>query len=646
MDTATHLNFERLLPPAALADPGRAAAMLPLSALLRINFVPGLRQRLNWRGMRECPHFPDSLTARVAGQAGVYGLTCLTGTAQDGIGRAEFLLAYFPASEDESLDGFAVEACLAVLADGYIDRIRDFPAHPDLCGLFRIAKLEFRLDLSGGVALSVEAPDRSVIVARDGLVVETPEGPRQVVEPGGDDKNLAAFDLAMPFVEALAASIGHSLGAAPSRLLRDAAPGLRWFHDAAGQFTAEPGPDIRDIRLAIGWGDAPPLVPAAAGADVECAWTAPEPPPANYAGAAWWRADEVGARHSLDKTALGIQDLPKLIVLTGFLGAGKTSFLSRFIEHQAARNSFVAVVQNEIGEKGLDGSLLGQHYAVAEVDEGCVCCTLAGSLKMALSGILRDYQPDFVVLETTGLANPANLLGEIAEFEEHLTFASITTVVDARLGVATLDRYAVARDQVRLADVILLNKSGDVAAAELSALETAIVGLNPAAAIHRVDHGEISPATLYGVNAAVRRPAADPGHACCGAHDHGHGHDGHACHHLDGGNSGGPHGGASAERHTHTHDGLGSRLWAPPAPLDGATLRRALSGLPPGVLRVKGMIELTGEAVPHLCQYVPGSYTLAPASPSESEGKDRFLVLIGEDIDNAARQFIDTVENG
>ena len=634
MDTATHLTYERLLPPVALADPGRAAALLPLSALLRINFVPGLRQRLNWRGMRECPHFPDSLTARVAGRAGIYGLTCLDSTTEEGIGRAEFSLAYFPAPEDESLDGFAVEACLAVLADGYIDRVRDFPAHPDLCGLFRIATLEFRLDLDGGVALRVEAPDRAVIVACDGLTIDTSEGRRQAVEPGGCDKDLAAFDFAMPFVEALAASIGHALGATPCRLLRHTLPGQRWFYDAAGAIAAEPAEDIREIRLVLGWGDAPPLAEAPAGAESELAWTAPEAPPAEYAGTAWWRADEVGARHSLDKTALGIQDLPKLIVLTGFLGSGKTSFLSRFIEYQAARNSFVAVVQNEIGEKGLDGNLLGQHYAVAEVDEGCVCCTLAGSLKMALSGILRDYQPDFVVLETTGLANPANLLAEIAELEEHLTFASITTVVDARLGVSTLGRYAVARDQVRLADVILLNKAGDVAEADLRALEAAIGALNPAATIHRADHGDISPAALYGVNAAARRPAADPGHECCGAHDHDHAHDHHACHHH----------GPSAEGHTHAHDGLGSRLWAPPAPIDGDTLRQALSALPPGVLRVKGLVDLAGEAAPHLCQYVPGSFTLAPSSPSESEGKDRFLVLIGEDIDTAARDFIQAVE--
>ena len=87
---------------------------------------------------------------------------------------------------------------------------------------------------------------------------------------------------------------------------------------------------------------------------------------------------------------------------------------------------------------------------MTEVDEGCVCCTLAGSLRSALSGILSEFQPDFVVLETTGLANPANLLSEIADLEDMLEFASVTTVVDAVCGPHSLKDHEVARSQVRL----------------------------------------------------------------------------------------------------------------------------------------------------------------------------------------------------
>lgn len=78
----------------------------------------------------------------------------------------------------------------------------------------------------------------------------------------------------------------------------------------------------------------------------------------------------------------------------------------------------------------------------------------------------------------------------------------------------------------------------------------------------------------------------------------------------------------------------------------GAALRAALQDLPPGVLRVKGVIDLDGEGAPHVCQFVPGSYTLAPASPAEAESPERFLVLIGEDIERAAAAFIRRAEAG
>ncbi len=638
------LDFDKLLPPATLSDPGRAAAALPGAALLRINFVPGLRQRLNWRGMRECPRFPESLTARVAGRPGVYGLTCLSGSVADGLGRAEFALNYFPAAEDEPLDGFSVEACLSVLADGYIERVRDFPAFPEMCGLFHIANLEFILDSGRGAALVVDAAERAIIVARDGVVVDTPKGPQQAVPPGGRDKDITAFALAAPFVEALAASIGQALGASPSRLSRHSAPGQAWTYDASGQVDTEPCDDARDARLALGWGAAPAAFDAPAAIEVD--WTSPAPIPREYADAVWWRISEADARHSLDKTALGVTDLPKLIVLTGFLGSGKTSFLSRFIEYQASRNGFVAVIQNEIGEKGLDGRLLGQHYAVAEVDEGCVCCTLAGSLKAALSGILHDYQPDYVVLETTGLANPANLLGEIADLEEHLVFSSITTLVDARLGVETLARYAVARDQVRLADAVLLNKVADAPDESVRTAEAAIRDLNPTAAIHRIDHGDISPAMIYGVNTAAQRQPDAPAHVCCGGHDHhhDHGHD-HECrchphdeYCPDCGDRTHPAG------HTHLEDGLSSRLWSIPAPLDGDALRSALSSLPPSVLRVKGVVDIAGEGTPCVCQHVPGSFRLTPTMDENVRASGRYLVLIGEDIETATRAFISAVD--
>ncbi len=119
---------------------------------------------------------------------------------------------------------------------------------------------------------------------------------------------------------------------------------------------------------------------------------------------------------------------------------------------------------------------------------------------MALSEIVSGFQPDFVVVETTGLANPANFLTEISELDDQLDFCSITTVVDAVQGLSTLEKYGVAREQVLLSDVILLNKADEIPAAALASLQQELSTLNPLATVHQGNHGDFSAPLLYGVN--------------------------------------------------------------------------------------------------------------------------------------------------
>ncbi len=615
------LPFETLLPPSTLSRPAEAASILPSAAMMRVNFIPGVRQRLGWRGMRECPNHIHSLTARVAGMTGIYGLSLISCAAEGQQGSAEFALNYFPAVDEDRLNAFPIEACIAALADDYLERVRDFAGHDDMCSLFAIAKLVLIVDPDRGLSLRVRALDRAVIVASDAVIVNTPDGPRQILEPGGFDKDLRAFDLAMPFIDSLAASIGYTLAETPSYLVRTAAPAERWFYDGEGRTQHEAWADARTICLSFGWGRDVPMPIIDNTAETEMMWADPEPRPSDYDAALWWDPKTQGARHSLDKSTLGIQDKPKLIVLTGFLGAGKTSFLKRFIDYQAQRNGFVAIVQNEIGAKGLDAKLLGQHYAAVEIDEGCVCCTLAGSLKLALNEILQSYQPDFVVLETTGLANPANLLTEITDLEDQMEFASITTVLDAERGAETLAHYAVARDQIILADVILLNKVTSAGENQTADIEKIARRLNPTAPIHRLNHGDISPAALYGVNVMPQHALAKVDHVCACGHDHDHDANDCTCTH--------PHDHKYGK--THEDEGLESRIWPASSPLDLCTLQSAMDALPPNVLRVKGVVEIQGELAPQICQYVPGHHAISTAEHEDTG--ERFLMFIGEDID-------------
>ena len=601
-------RLNTLLPPALLDNPAQAAVELPRALITRANFIPGVRHRLGWRGVRDCAKGQGGLTVKITDMSGVYGLHLLNVADQGESGLATFGIVYFPDPEEELVESFSIQAGITAQEPDYIDRVREFTLYDDLRVLFGIAVLEVHFLRKGpGVSLALTAPEKDSVIALDGVTVDTAGGPILAVAPGGLDQNLPALKIALPFFDALAASASYCIGDGPQSLTRVSRPGMRRFYGHDAGLKSEPAPSVRDIRFGLGWGMTVPDNADMKGHDLS--WNAPDPILEEFADASWLSGDFPGAANSLDKRTMGITEKPRLILLTGFLGSGKTTFLARFIEDQAARNGFVAVVQNEIGKKGLDGKLIGQHYAVTEVDEGCVCCTLSGSLRSALSGILSEFQPDFVILETTGLANPANLLSEIADLDDMLEFASVTTVLDAVCGPRALTDHEVARSQVRLADVLLLNKTDLADEAALNDLEMRLRELNSSADIHRTSHGNIPSTALYGVN--FRKKLARPAPVL-----------------------------PSMGRHaTHGDDAIQSALIEINAPLDRQLFADGVAALPEQVLRAKGVVRFNDAAEPEIFQYVPGHHALTPAD----EEQECFLVIIGRDAPRIAGEFRESI---
>ncbi|MDX2495771.1 MAG: GTP-binding protein [Desulfuromusa sp.] len=192
----------------------------------------------------------------------------------------------------------------------------------------------------------------------------------------------------------------------------------------------------------------------------------------------------------------GIDDRPQMLVISGFLGSGKTSLLQHFLEYQVQRDRFVAVLQNEFGEVGLDGKLLDQSYSVTELNEGTVCCTLAGKLRPAISHIINRFQPDVIVLETSGTTNPIGLRDDFLPLSKMVRFDSITTVVDAS-NYAAVDSYEVAADQITAADLIVLNKIDLVDEQRLEQITRDIRSRNPHASVYPTTQGYINPGLVY-----------------------------------------------------------------------------------------------------------------------------------------------------
>lgn len=195
-----------------------------------------------------------------------------------------------------------------------------------------------------------------------------------------------------------------------------------------------------------------------------------------------------------------------LVLLTGFLGAGKTTVLNALAATPEFRDT--AVVINEAGEVGLDHLLVEQapDDAVMLLEAGCLCCRARGALAPALAGLLRRSRdgslPPFrrVVVETSGLADPSAVLeGLIADvgFNRAFAFAGIVTVVDTRAFAATRDAHPEARMQVALADRLLLAKTDLVEASAVAAVRAALAALNPNAPQQVVLPGQAAMAAFW-----------------------------------------------------------------------------------------------------------------------------------------------------
>ena len=194
-----------------------------------------------------------------------------------------------------------------------------------------------------------------------------------------------------------------------------------------------------------------------------------------------------------------VQEQVPVTVLTGYLGAGKTTLLNRILTENHGRK--YAVVINEFGELGVDNDLVvDSDEEVFEMNNGCICCTVRGDLIRIVGGLMkRRDRFDGIIIETTGLANPAPVaqtffVDETVRAKTRLD--AIVTVVDAKHLPQRLADSHEAADQIAFADVIVLNKTDLVTADELQAVEASVRAINPFAKIHHTSRANMPIAEL------------------------------------------------------------------------------------------------------------------------------------------------------
>ncbi len=183
----------------------------------------------------------------------------------------------------------------------------------------------------------------------------------------------------------------------------------------------------------------------------------------------------------------------KIIILGGFLGSGKTSLLISMAEYLSKHNTEtqrtpLAIIENEIGEVSIDNKILENGgYSVSTLSSGCICCSLAGDLTIAINDIAEKYNPVYSVIEATGLAYPDNIAETIKQFGKHIENIAIIAIVDAERWEENYEVLEILMTvQIKNADIILLNKIDTVDSDTVSQIALQLKEINNHAVIYPV----------------------------------------------------------------------------------------------------------------------------------------------------------------
>lgn len=192
-------------------------------------------------------------------------------------------------------------------------------------------------------------------------------------------------------------------------------------------------------------------------------------------------------------------------VISGFLGAGKTTLVNHVLTHSTGVN--IGVIVNEFGEVGIDGDLIvADEEALIEIRNGCICCTVRTDLVAGVTLLLErsHHQLDRLIVETSGLADPAPVLQTFLADSDLLTrveLESVVTLVDAaNVQVQRQLADTIAREQIAFADLIVLNKVDLLNPDDIAPIERGLRAINPIAAIVRATNSEVATDALLGLS--------------------------------------------------------------------------------------------------------------------------------------------------
>ena len=241
--------------------------------------------------------------------------------------------------------------------------------------------------------------------------------------------------------------------------------------------------------------------------------------------------------------------MTKIDIISGFLGAGKTTLIKKLLA-EAFGGEKLVLIENEFGEIGIDGGFLKDSgVQVTEMNSGCICCSLVGDFGKALAEVLEKFTPDRIVIEPSGVGKLSDVIKAVEGVDSaDIKLKSFTTVVDAKKSKMYMKNFGeFFNNQVEYAGTIILSRTKDMKQEKLEECVKLLRGHNKTATIITTPWEEINGAQILAAmekdNTLEKAMLEEHEHECCHHHDH----DGE--HHHDHGED------CTCGCHDHDHDG-------------------------------------------------------------------------------------------
>jgi G3E family GTPase len=281
-------------------------------------------------------------------------------------------------------------------------------------------------------------------------------------------------------------------------------------------------------------------------------------------------------------------------LITGPLGSGKTTLLRHLLDVVPQK---IAILMNEFGEIAIDSQIVeGKNIRIAELEGGCVCCSLLGEFEAAVTEVIDTVHPDLIIVETTGVAEPDAVVFDIQENLPQVRLDGVVTVADADAMVRYPQLGRTGRSQIEAADIIVLNKVDLVPAEQVAEITARLKQLNEKAPILPTQRCQVDPDVLFGISHA--REVGPP-------------------------------------RHRHQL-GMESFSYTSAATLERGCFEAFVEGLSPAVVRAKGFVRFPEGS--YLFNYVAGRWDLEAFS-----AKPTTLVFIGTHVTRHQADLIDAL---